>query len=396
MKKKTSVSIVAALLVALFLASGVLAASIGNIDGVWEYAEDNTDQSSNAYCVTYGTGPGTNETARSRNNPAVQTGPVTDENQIHYGKGASMSGSCPSTTGALTDAWFDAQSGIGFDGANNPGALSLDTNFLIGRITHYNRPIYVSDDGLGTEPWRNLLWIDLDVNINNIKCAAPGGTFVDPVEGPNQTFIYRINFNETPNTCSWINRCTYQNFGACPPDGCPDRVWVASAPAAQSYHCGTNAVPEEQGAYTIQLSGFVGNTNDVCPATPSGGFGTEFITRENTTNHACLYGRITGFVPSAVELKNFSAALVENGVAIHWDTTNEVNTLGFNLYRSDTLYGQKVKINDELILNPGVPGGMTGASYDYLDEITLTEAYYWLEEIETNGNAISYAWVLTQ
>ena len=395
MKRKTSVSIVAALLVALFLASGVLAASVGNIDGVWGYVEDNTDLNSNAYCVTYGTGAGTNETARSRNYPGVQTGPVNDENQIHYGKGAGQSGNCSSTD--VSDAWFDAQSGIGYDGNDNPGALPLDTNFLIGRITHYNRPIYTSDSGTDDDPWRELEWVDLDVNVTNIKCSAPGGTYVDPVEGPNQTFTYRINFDETPNNCSgFLNRCTYQNFGSCPPNGCPDRVWVAGAPAAQSYTCGTNAVPEEQGKYTIQLVGFIGNTNEVCPTTPTGTYTTEFITKENTINHACLYGRITGFVPSAVELKNFSASLVENGVAIHWDTTNEVNTLGFNLYRSDVLYGEKVKVNNELILNAGIPGGMIGASYDFLDEITLDEAYYWLEEIETNGNAIDYGWVLTQ
>jgi hypothetical protein len=73
MKRKIKISAIIGLVITLIMVSGVLAGSIGNIDGVWQYVEDNPDPTSNAYCVTYGTGPGTSETARSRNDPAVQS-----------------------------------------------------------------------------------------------------------------------------------------------------------------------------------------------------------------------------------------------------------------------------------------------------------------------------------
>lgn len=398
MKKKLRISAILAFVFTLVLVSGVLAGSIGNIDGVWQYVEDNPDPNSNAFCVTYGTGPGTSESARSRNAPAIQTPPITDENQIHYGKGSSQSGDCP--TNAPSSGWFDAQSGLGFDGNDNVGVIPANVTFLVGRLTHYNRPIYLSNDG--TPPaagsWQFMNWIDLDLNVTGIQCTGPGGVgLVNPIEGPNATFTYRINFNETPNSCSSTNQCQYKNFGICPPEGCPDAVTVGSAPPATSFTCGTNADPSVQGAYTLVLDGFKANGNSTtCPTTASAPYQTEYITEEQSQNNACLYGRVTGFVPAAVTLRDFSADIVDGGVLVSWETLTEVNTLGFNLYRSETLEGEKVLVNPQLIMSNLAPGSMGGALYEHLDESNAAEAYYWLEEIEIDGTANSYGWTLAR
>ena len=398
MKKKFRISAILALVFTLVLVSGVLAGSIGNIDGVWQYVEDNPDPNANAFCVTYGTGPGTNETARSRNDPTVQTVPTTDENQIHYGKGSGATGDCPTTSAGVTSTWFDAQSGLGFDGNDNVGTLALNQVFLVGRLTHYNRPIYLTNDGSTPPDWAFMEWIDIDLNVTGLQCTSLDGTgTVDPINGTSETFTYRVNFDETPNSCSWFNQCTYKNFGYCPDEGCPDAVVVSSAPPSQTISCGSNALPEEQGVFTLELQGFVDNgTNTTCPATPAGAYSTTYITREGQTNNACLYGKITGFVPAAVILKDFSADIVDEGVLISWETLAEVNTLGFNLYRTETLDGEKELVNAELITSNLAPGSLGGALYEYLDEANAVEAYYWLEEIEIDGTATSYGWTLAR
>jgi len=394
MKKKFRISAILALVFTLVLVSGVLAGSIGNIDGVWQYVEDNPDPNSNAYCVTYGTGPGTSETATSRNNPAIQTGITTDENQVHYGRNENLT--CPTT--APSSDFFDLQSGLGFDGNNNVGTLSTNQVFLVGRLTHYNRPIQLTNTGGTPDPWAFMEWIDIDLNVTGIQCTSYNGTgTVDPIDGPSETFTYRVNFDETPNSCSRFNKCTYKNFGYCPDEGCPDAVVVSSAPPSQTISCGSNALPEEQGVFTLELQGFVDNgTNTTCPATPAGAYSTTYITREGQTNNACLYGKITGFVPAAVILKDFSADIVDEGVLISWETLAEVNTLGFNLYRSETLDGEKELVNAELIMSNLAPGSLGGALYEYLDEANAVEAYYWLEEIEIDGTATSYGWTLAR
>ncbi len=79
-----------------------------------------------------------------------------------------------------------------------------------------------------------------------------------------------------------------------------------------------------------------------------------------------------------------------------WETLSEVSTLGFNLYRSETLEAEKVLVNPELILSNLAPGSLGGALYEYLDGANAAEAYYWLEEIEIDGTATSYGWTLAR
>jgi len=277
----------------LLVAGTVWAFAMGNVDGIWEYVEDNA--SGGAYCVTYATGFGTSETARSRNVPSIQGAPGgTDENQVHYGKGAEQTGDCPSS--APSSSWFDAQSGLGFDGNNSVGTnLQKGTPFLLGRLTHYNRPIYLTDDG-STPPLANYMeWVDIDVTVGGVTCSNGQ----PPNEGSTLSFVYRVNFDETPNACNTTNnQCKYQDYGVCPSAGCPDRVQVGTNPPSASFTCDDPDEPV-QGIYTISLLGFVDNGSSTnCPSGPSGAYTTNYVTQENGQRNACLYAQISDFVPT--------------------------------------------------------------------------------------------------
>jgi hypothetical protein len=73
-------------------------------------------------------------------------------------------------------------------------------------------------------------------------------------------------------------------------------------------------------------------------------------------------------------------------VVVDWETASELNTVGFNLYRSESLDGQYYQINVSLI--PASPDPLVGGEYSYLDddvEAGLTY-YYKLEELDSKGD----------
>ena len=77
-------------------------------------------------------------------------------------------------------------------------------------------------------------------------------------------------------------------------------------------------------------------------------------------------------------------------IVIQWSTETEVNTAGFNVFRSDSRDGQYVQINANLV--PSSPDPLLGGRYAYTD--TQVEAgktyFYKLEELESTGNRITY------
>ena len=74
-------------------------------------------------------------------------------------------------------------------------------------------------------------------------------------------------------------------------------------------------------------------------------------------------------------------------VTVDWSTASELNTAGFNLYRSDNKDGPFTRINTALI--PASPDPLVGGSYAFTDtQVTAGWTYYYrLEEVETNGDA---------
>ena len=73
------------------------------------------------------------------------------------------------------------------------------------------------------------------------------------------------------------------------------------------------------------------------------------------------------------------------GVLIQWNTASEVETVGFNLYRSDVEEGPFEQINQAII--PASSDPFTGSSYSYRDYDTEAgnTYYYKLEDVSING-----------
>jgi len=90
--------------------------------------------------------------------------------------------------------------------------------------------------------------------------------------------------------------------------------------------------------------------------------------------------------PTAVQLLSFSAALQGDAVLITWETAQELNNLGFNLYRSVSPVGPWMQLNATLIPSQA-PGAVFGADYAWLDETVEPETVYFyrLEDVDTQG-----------
>lgn len=72
-------------------------------------------------------------------------------------------------------------------------------------------------------------------------------------------------------------------------------------------------------------------------------------------------------------------------IVVRWSTESEVNTAGFNVYRSTSEEGPWEKINLQLI--PGSPDPLRGGSYVFTDTAVIAGQTYWyeLEEVELSG-----------
>lgn len=72
-------------------------------------------------------------------------------------------------------------------------------------------------------------------------------------------------------------------------------------------------------------------------------------------------------------------------VVVQWQTASEVNTAGFNIYRSDNRDGPYAKLNDRLI--PPSSNPLSGGTYRYEDATAMPGQtyYYRLEDVELNG-----------
>ena len=72
-------------------------------------------------------------------------------------------------------------------------------------------------------------------------------------------------------------------------------------------------------------------------------------------------------------------------VKISWKTTNELNIVGFNLYKYDSPENHPILITDKII--PVLSDPLIGGDYQFIDKKVKPGDYYRyrLEEIEENG-----------
>lgn len=284
----------------------------------------------------------------------------TDFNQVRYG------GTEPNCTTA-----FQNQSGMGFKGTAIPNGTGFKQPFLLGTFCHYNNPVSA------TNAFDN---IDLNVTISGIQCEAP--LIPGPAVPPDMTFTYNFLLDETTNT----EPCSYTSPSNNP---CSDAIFVAQDPSPNTFICQSPGTPPVDIEYTAAVLGFMKRNSDgTCPAWNASQALGNFISNEGTSNCGCMYAMITDFTPLAVNLLSFTGVRVSDGILLEWETSNEVDNVGFNLYRATSMEGQKVRVNAELIPTNVMPGGLVGAAYSFEDASALSgeNYFYWLEDVDAQGN----------
>ena len=295
-----------------------------------------------------------------------QAPPNMDWNQVRYG---NVDGTC-----ASTPAFFGTQSGMGFDGANSiPSVTGFNDPFLLGKFCHYNNPI-TADNSFDS--------IDLDITITNIQCEAPI-LIEGPATPPDVTFNYNFLLDETPNTAP----CAYTTNPA--GDPCADAIFIAQDASPAYFTCTAPGEPPVVVQFTVAVMGFNPlGANGECPAEydPTQSVGA-FISNEGASNCACFYGVFTDYVPTAVDLLSFTGTRMADGILLEWQTADEIDNLGFNLYRATSESGTKVKLNVDLIPTNMMPGSLVGGSYSFEDltATTIESYFYWLEDVDTSG-----------
>jgi hypothetical protein len=99
-------------------------------------------------------------------------------------------------------------------------------------------------------------------------------------------------------------------------------------------------------------------------------------------------------IPTAVCMDSFSAQARGQGVLLAWQTASEVDTLGFNVLRSENPHGTFVAINEEFIFAERA-GSASSAAYTYLDKhVVAGQTYYYtLEIVQLDGQVERYGMV---
>lgn len=93
--------------------------------------------------------------------------------------------------------------------------------------------------------------------------------------------------------------------------------------------------------------------------------------------------------PTGVTLSSFTGKSRFSAIELDWETANEESLVGFNLYRSASLTGEKQILNPSLVPAAN-PGNMGGAVYNFLDIVDPgIPYYYWLEMVLTDGNRLA-------
>ncbi|NJN18056.1 MAG: DUF11 domain-containing protein [Oscillochloris sp.] len=101
--------------------------------------------------------------------------------------------------------------------------------------------------------------------------------------------------------------------------------------------------------------------------------------------------RVTVSRGTAITLLAFDATRNAEGVQVAWTTGMELNSAGFHVYRAaSTNRAKALRITPQLITARG--GASSGASYSFLDSGAApgVSYYYWLVEIERDGDRTEY------
>lgn len=104
------------------------------------------------------------------------------------------------------------------------------------------------------------------------------------------------------------------------------------------------------------------------------------------TNSKLLWTTVILFAVGGIYLGYISITTFQEAeINIEWETASEVDTVGFNILRGETLQGDFTQINDQLI--PASTDPLSVNAYSYTDtNVKAGEIYYYfLEDMETSG-----------
>jgi hypothetical protein len=96
-------------------------------------------------------------------------------------------------------------------------------------------------------------------------------------------------------------------------------------------------------------------------------------------------GSEEGGPATAVDLVSFNAKGESSSVLVEWETAQELNHMGFHLYRARSPWGPFTRLTDKLI--SGLTSSVVGRKYSFEDKnVTPGEIYYYqLEDIDIYG-----------
>ncbi len=106
-----------------------------------------------------------------------------------------------------------------------------------------------------------------------------------------------------------------------------------------------------------------------------------------------LYGEVEDYPvdiqPTLVEISSFGAFEDAGRAVVYWETSSQIDTVGFYLWRLDEATGAYAQVNRELVPAPFAPSGST---YHCVDETAIPGGVYTykLVEIEFDGTQNEY------
>lgn len=158
-------------------------------------------------------------------------------------------------------------------------------------------------------------------------------------------------------------------------------VWTCAA-NGQTVTCSTSALADgvaDQFLLNVRASVDAPSSVTIVASVQSGA--TDPVAVNNNSSQVAAISQ-----PTAIVLARF----VVDGNRVLWETSAEIDTYGFHLWRSAS--GQRAdaeRITTNLIAARGRQGG---ASYAFVDASAVPNTHYtyWLQEIELDGDAIEY------
>lgn len=176
------------------------------------------------------------------------------------------------------------------------------------------------------------------------------------------TMDYEVYASSVPSSSNSTNFAPYiVNV----PGGLPDTVII-----------------EQSGISTSNIWQFLGTYNFIEGITSSIELvnDTTITYQDDLTILRCDAVKLTQ--PTQVKLSTFFIDYETDAVVIHWETSSEVDHLGFNIYRDlrdEFDRSRALKLNKELIQG--------SSPYQFFDQSVdrITTYYYWLEDVSLNG-----------